>query len=140
MDRKRHSSRSMIAILAMTVALATLPGFALADSHEGLVLGTEDLGKSREELGSRSIAQEAQPADEVAEPGEGKAPKADVTQRPRRGPGKRKSKAEGKGCPRCRKGKGPKAGARGYEQCVETSIRGGNAYDESARVCRALFP
>jgi hypothetical protein len=27
-----------------------------------------------------------------------------------------------------------------FGQCIETSIRGGVGYDESARVCQALFP
>ena len=31
-------------------------------------------------------------------------------------------------------------GIASYEGCIEESIRGGNGYEESSRICRTLFP
>lgn len=35
---------------------------------------------------------------------------------------------------------GTEGGISGFEGCLETSIRGGNGYEESSRICRSLFP
>ncbi len=138
LSRSRFVSLAIAITLAMTFGLAAAVP-ALADSHgkqEAIKLGGDDLGKSREELGDRSLPrEEASEQEERSEKG-----------RKHRKHGKKEKCEDCDHKGKCKDGQchhGKHKGkhrVHGYKQCLEKSIRAGNDFDESSRVCRAVFP
>lgn len=161
--RTRPAPRAMNALLvpALLLAFALFASAASADNHAGgeaIKLGAGDLGKSREELGARSLPAEEAASAEASAEAEMKARRGkNGKAKKHRGHGKhgkhgkkgKKGKHDCEDCDAkhgechgdCKHGKHHgKHGRGGYKQCLEKSIRAGNSFDESSRVCRAVFP
>jgi len=149
---KRHA-RGPIGLhraVATAAGIAIAFAFALAASapvlagehanqtsgQTAIELGEDDLGKSREELGDRSVVEPDRPSPKHHEHGE-----CNARQYNERDCQKKGCKHAGGGCKKCHRSKhAHRHGVHGYEKCVERAARAGIALEESSRVCRAVFP
>jgi hypothetical protein len=125
---RRHSGIGIVRAVGCAIGLVALAGgVALADGPDDgdvLVLSTKHIGMTSEEIAASKRAEEpafgradapveSEWRSDHSEPGAEACPPAPVS-------------ASG--------------AVASYEHCVESSIRAGNGYGESSRVCRALFP
>ena len=116
-----RSNRSVRWGLALFITAAMSLGLVAQAGEPTLTLNAKHLGMSREQLSPKQLVVEA-PAEVMRT-----APAAEVVPAP----------TAAKSCPTAA---AAGAAVKSYEACLETSIRAENSYDESAKVCRALFP
>lgn len=143
---RTHRSRTGISLLAAVATLALFSSLAGADELP-LVLSNDSIGLSGAEIEAAQappvptpapVAPSATPATEApmvleSPPSVGDTATADPV------PSEFVS-VEGPVTPIDCGAAAEVAGVASFEHCVEVSIRGGAGFDESSRVCRALFP
>lgn len=128
------ASRFVLAFL-LCLAAISLGSSGLAEEEAAtLTLSSKHLGMTSDEIDAYEARQAEPPA----------AEKAAVSETDGRGAVEgnewRSSDAD-TDAPKClvRAASGD-AAADSFEQCIELAIRAGNGFDESARVCRVIFP
>lgn len=137
----RSRARTLALLLAVFVAFAlggAVPSAAFADDLP-LILSNDNIGMSGSEIEASQAADVASTAATKAPmvlespPSVGDTPGATAT-------GSEFVSADGGESPADCTAVHSAAGITSFEHCVETSIRGGVGFDDSSRVCRALFP
>lgn len=151
MNKLTRSTTTLWLACFAAAAMLTSGGAAFAEEGKAssdepaIKLGSEQLGLSREELGTDKVVDTEQEKAEKKGTKAGKKIKARHQLRKHSGKDKKHGKHGKHECSEHECGETCKARHKGkrrynYKSCVEAAVRAENNLDESSRVCRALFP